>query len=82
MLILLYYNSQTYVKLKTNKNMAKEKTTNLSSQFRHLYEWAEERFFMDEGNRFLEFCKRERGLYGSELVSYTDFLILKEKFEE
>ena len=53
-----------------NKNVAHKK----------LYEWAEEGFLFDEGTKFLQFCKRE-GKKLSDLVSQTEFLTLKEKFE-
>ena len=46
-----------------------------------LYEWAEERFLFYEGTRFLQFCKKE-GKRLSDPVSQTEFLTLKEKFED
>ena len=57
-------------KIMANKNVAHKK----------LYEWAEEVFLFDEGTKFLHFCKKE-GKRLSDLVSQTEFLTLKEKFE-
>lgn len=49
-------------------------------RYKKLYEWSKEVFLFDQGSRFIQFCKDE-GRELDEVVSYTDFLILKEKFE-
>ena len=46
-----------------------------------LYEWAEESFFVDEVSSFLQYCRSEGGYEQIDVISYREFLILKEKFE-
>ena len=62
--------------------MAKKTSTELADQSKQLIEWAEGTFFESQGqvSQFLKTCKDE-GREPTEVVSYTEFLVLKEKFE-
>ena len=55
----------------------------LVDQKKPLYKWAEDVFFENNGevSRFLDFIKQE-GKEPTEVLSYTDFLVLKAKFEK
>ena len=53
---------------------------NRTEEMKLLYEWAEESLFVDEVTRFLHFCKDE-GKEATDILSYVEFLTLKEKFE-
>lgn len=54
----------------------------LAEQKKPLYEWAEG---LNEGkgevSRFLDFCKHEEIHEATDVITYSDFLVLKEKFE-
>ena len=68
---------------KNNKIMTKRrKKIEMGEQQKALYEWAEDTFFENRGevSRFLAFIKQE-GREPLEVVSYTDFLVLKTKFD-
>ena len=56
------------------------KSNEISGDIKLLYEWAEECLFSDQVGRFLDFCKYE-GYEQTEILTYSEFLILKEKFE-
>ena len=56
------------------------KDQDLQDQFKSLCEWAEEQLFSDEVSRFLQFCRGECH-EATDVISYTEFLTLKEKFE-
>ena len=49
--------------------------------FKTLREWAEEGLLFDKQPSFLDFCSREEGYKATDVVSYAQFLIFKEKFE-
>jgi len=63
--------------------MTKKTNIKLEEQPKHLYEWAEAESEFSEGNgqvsAFLYFSKQE-GKEATEVISYTDFLVLKEMF--
>jgi hypothetical protein len=62
-----------------------ENKTNIElvDEQKYLYEWAEAESEFSEGNgqvsAFLYFSKRE-GKDATEMMSYTEYLVLKEKF--
>ena len=62
--------------------MTKKTNIGLGDQQKALYEWAQDTFFENGGevSRFLHFIKQE-GREPIEVISYTDFLVLKEKFK-
>ncbi len=45
-----------------------------------LCEWAIEGLLYDQVSRFLDFCESE-GFEKTDFISYTQFLVLKKKFE-
>ena len=60
--------------------MTKKTKLELGDQQKQLYEWAEEQMFADDVPQFLGFCKQS--FYeATDVISYTEFLTLKEKFE-
>jgi len=64
---------------KKRKFMTKKKNVNGDLQ-KSVYEWAEELLFSDDLPQFLSFCKQ--AFYeATDVISYTEFLTLKEKFE-
>jgi hypothetical protein len=64
---------------KSNKIMTKKKIVN-GDQQKSIYDWAEELLFSDDLPMFLNFCKQD--MYEpTDIVSYTEFQVLKEKFE-
>jgi len=59
--------------------MTKKKIVN-GDQQKSIYDWAEELLFSDDLSMFLSFCKQD--MYEpTDIVSYTEFRVLKEKFE-
>jgi len=58
-------------------------STDLCEQQKSLRDWAEEGLMFDEVQRFLKFCKDDdKEVHkATEIVSYTEFLTLKERFE-
>ena len=68
------------LKQKKGKIMPKKKRIDQCDQQKALYEWAEEALFFDDVPQFLGFCKQ--AFYeATDVISYTEFLTLKEKFE-
>ena len=68
------------LKQKKGKIMPKKKRIDQCDQQKALYEWAEEALFFDDVPQFLQFCRQD--MYEpTEVVSYSEFLTLKEKFE-
>jgi hypothetical protein len=60
--------------------MTKKTKVELGDQQKSVYEWAEESLFSDDVPQFLGFCKQ--AFYeATDVISYTEFLTLKEKFE-
>ena len=60
--------------------MTKKTKVELGDQQKSVYEWAEELLFSDDVPQFLGFCKQV--FYeATDVISYTEFLTLKEKFE-
>jgi hypothetical protein len=55
------------------------KKIDLGEQFKSLRQWAEELLNNDDFPRFLDFCKWENK--PTDMISYAEFLTLKEKFE-
>lgn len=62
--------------------MTQKINIDLVDQKKQLYKWAEDAFFENDGevSRFLDFIKQE-GKEPTEVVSYTEFLTLKEEFK-
>ena len=60
--------------------MTKKTKSELGEQQKQLYEWAEEQLFSDDVHQFLGFCKQS--FYEpTDVISYHEFLVLKDKFE-
>ena len=70
-------------KIKKPKIMKQKEPINvdLVDEHKQLYEWAEDQLFSDEVQRFLQYCRGTEGKEATDVVSYTEFLTLKEKFE-
>lgn len=66
--------------------MANKTDIELVDQEKYLYEWAEGEFSEGQGQvlRFLDFCKHDdKEVHeATDIISYTKFLTLKERFEE
>ena len=60
--------------------MTKKTNSELVDQQKSVLDWAYEGFKLDIVPRFLDFCKQE-GKDQTEVISYTEYLVLKEKFE-
>ena len=54
--------------------------SDLGERFQALRDWANEGLMFDDVPRFLRFCEDE-DYKATDVVSYTSFLVLKEKFE-
>ena len=61
--------------------MANKTNVELKNGGKHLYVWAEELLFSDEVSNFLSRCKNEEGKEPTDVMTYTEFLTLKEKIE-
>jgi hypothetical protein len=60
--------------------MSRKKKLGMGDPYKRLHEWAEERLYDDLYTPFMTFAQRE-GYDPYDMLSDTEFLTLKEKFE-